>query len=98
MGQIFNFFPLSVLKSKIELSDEKKKKMIEEISKLRQKRVELESQFVLGLDDILDPKQMVMLGIFKQRMMMEMREEIRDGKEKKKRHKKKDRKRRRRGF
>ena len=31
MGQIFNFFPLSVLNSKIELSDEKKKKMIEEI-------------------------------------------------------------------
>ena len=27
MGQIFNFFPLSVLKSKIELSDEKKKKI-----------------------------------------------------------------------
>jgi len=41
---------------------------------------------------------MIRLGVFKQIMMMEMRGEMRDGKEKKKRHKKKDRKRRRRGF
>ena len=31
MGQIFNFFPLSVLKSKIELSEVQKKKMLDEI-------------------------------------------------------------------
>ena len=70
------------------------KKMIEEISKLRQNRIELEAEFVLSLDDVLAPDQMIRLGIFKQRMMMEMR----DGKAKKKRDKKKDRKRRRRGF
>ena len=74
------------------------KKMIEEILKLRQNRIELEAEFVLSLDDVLAPYQMIRLGVFKQRMMMEMRGEIRDGKEKKKRHKKKDRKRRRRGF
>ena len=74
------------------------KKMIEEISKLRQNRIELEAEFVLSLDDVLAPDQMIRLGIFKQRMMMEMRGEMRDGKAKKKRHKKKDRKRRRRGF
>ena len=71
---------------------------IEKISKLRQKRIKLESEFVLSLDDILSPDQMIKLGVFKQRMMMEMRGEIRDGKGKKKRHKKKARKRGRRGF
>ena len=74
------------------------KNTIEEISKLRQKRIELESEFVLGLDDILAPDQMIRLGIFKQRMMMEMIGEMRDGKGKKKRNKKKDRKRRRSRF
>ena len=74
------------------------KNTIEEISKLRQKRIELESEFVLGLDDILAPEQMIRLGVFKQRMMMEMREEMRDGKGKNKRNKKKDRKRRRSRF
>jgi len=74
------------------------KDTIEEISKLRQKRIELESEFVLGLDDILAPEQMIRLGVFKQRMMMEMRGEMRDGKGKKKRNKKKDRKRRRSRF
>ena len=48
MGQIFNFFPLSVLKSKIELSDEKKKKMIEEILVMekKSKNIEYKNHFV----------------------------------------------------
>ena len=74
------------------------KKIIEKISKLRQNRIELEAEFVLNLDDVLAPDQMIRLGVFKQKMMMEMRGEMRDGKAKKKRDKKKDRKRRRRGF
>ena len=73
------------------------KEMIEDISKLRQKRIQLESKFVLSLDDILEPDQMIRLGIFKQKMMTEMRNEIRDGKEKKQKNKK-DRNRRRRGH
>ncbi len=73
------------------------KEIIEDISKLRQKRIELESKFVLSLDDILEPDQMIRLGIFKQKMMTEMRNEIRDGKEKKQKNKK-DRNRRRRGH
>ncbi len=74
------------------------KKMIEEISKLRQKRIELESEFVLSLDDVLSPGQMIRLGVFKQKMMMEMRGEMRDRKGKKKHHNKKGKKRGRRGF
>ena len=37
MGQIFNFFPLSILKSKIEFSEEKKKKMLDEIFNMEKK-------------------------------------------------------------
>ena len=37
MGQIFNFFPLSILKSKIEFSEEKKKKMLDEIFAMEKK-------------------------------------------------------------
>ena len=37
MGQIFNFFPLSILKSKIEFSEEKKKKMLDEIFDMEKK-------------------------------------------------------------
>tara|TARA_B100000427_G_scaffold286273_1_gene260185 strand:- start:445 stop:942 length:498 start_codon:yes stop_codon:yes gene_type:complete len=83
-------------REKLKKSDVKN--TIEDISKLRQKRIELESDFVLSLDDILDPGQMIRLGIFKQRMMMEMRQNIRDEKGQKKRHKKKGKKRGRRRF
>ena len=84
-----------------KLSKSDVKNTIEDVSKLRQKRIELESEFVLSLDDILEPDQMIRLGVFKQRMMMEMRGEMRDGKGKKgkkKRNKKIGRKRGRRGF
>ena len=37
MSQIFNFFPLSVLKSKIDLSNEQKKKMLDEIFDMEKK-------------------------------------------------------------
>ena len=74
------------------------KRMIEEISKLRQNRIELEAEFVLSLDDILAPDQMFRLGIYRQKMMNEMRQEIQGGKGKKRRFKKKERKLRNRGF
>ena len=74
------------------------KKTIEEIAKLRQNRIELESDFVLGMDDILEPGQMLRLGVFKQRIMSEMKGDIQDRKGNKKRHKKKGRKRRHNWF
>ena len=80
----------NIEREKLNKSDVRK--TIENISKLRQKRIELESEFVLSLDDVLSPKQMIMLGIFKQRMMMEMRKNMRDGKERRKHHKKNGRK------
>ena len=72
-----------------KLSKSDVKNTVEKISSLRQKRVKLESDFVLSLDDILDPDQMIRLGVFKQRMMMEMRDDFREGKSAKKRYKKK---------
>ena len=42
MGQIFNFFPLSVLKSKVELSKEQKKKMLDEIILMEKKSTNIE--------------------------------------------------------
>ena len=42
MSQIFNFFPLSVLKSKIDLSDEQKKKMLDEIFDMEKKSKNVE--------------------------------------------------------
>ena len=90
-----------------QMDDDKKlskadvKKTIDRVAKLRKERVDLETKFVLGMDDILSPNQMVKLGVFKERMMNEMREEMRDKKGKKgkmKRNKKKGKKRGRRGF
>ena len=84
-----------------KLSDADVKKTIDRVAKLRKERVELETKFILGMDDILSPDQMVKLGVFKERMMHEMREEMRDKKGKKgkmKRNKKKGKKRGRRGF
>ena len=72
-----------------KLSKSDVKNTVEKIFSLRQKRVKLESDFVLSLDDILDPDQMIRLGVFKQRMMMEMRDDFREGKSAKKRYKKK---------
>ena len=37
MGQIFNFFPLPILKSKIEFSAEQKKKMLDEVFAMEKK-------------------------------------------------------------
>ena len=81
----------SIDRNKLNKNDVKK--TIEKIAKLRQNRIELESDFVLGMDDILEPGQMLRLGVFKQRIMSEMKGDIQDRKGNKKRHKKKGRKR-----
>ena len=37
MGQVLNFFPLTIFKSTINLTNEKKKKMVEEIFTMEKK-------------------------------------------------------------
>ena len=44
MSQIFNFFPLSVLKSKINLTRDQKQKMIDEVFSMEKKSKNLGDQ------------------------------------------------------
>ena len=84
-----------------DMSKDDVKKHIEKVSELRKKRIELETEYLLGMDDVLTPRQLARLGVFKERMMQEMRGELKEqkGKRGKSKHKKK-RKRgnRRRGY
>ena len=84
-----------------ELSKSEMERMIKKVSALRKDRVDLETEFILGMDDILTPNQMVKLSVFKQRLMKEMQSEMRDrkGKDRKKNRKQMKRGgRKRRGF
>lgn len=84
-----------------ELSKSEMERTIKKVSALRKDRVDLETKFILGMDDILTPNQMVKLSVFKQRLMKEMQSEMRDrkGKDRKKNRKQMKRGgRKRRGF
>jgi len=84
-----------------EISKSEMEKTIKKVAELRKDRVDLETKFILGMEDILDPNQMVKLSVFKQRLMKEMQGEMRDrkGKDRKKNRKQMKRGgRKRRGF
>jgi hypothetical protein len=74
---------------------------VAKITELRKKHVDLESAFLLGMDDILSPRQLANLGMFKQKMMRDIRGELKERHRGEKGHhgkKKKWGKKRRRGF
>ena len=50
---------------------------VKKITSLRRKTVDVEEKFLLGMDDLLDPLQMSILGMFKQEMLREMGGELR---------------------
>ena len=84
-----------------DMSKDDVKKHIEKVSELRKKRIELETEYLLSMDDVLTPRQLARLGVFKERMMQDMRGELKErkGKRGKFKHKKKrNRGNRRRGF
>ncbi len=88
-----------------EISKSEMEKTIKKVAELRKDRIDIETKFILGMEDILDPNQMVKLSVFKQRLMKEMQGEVREemrgkkGKKGKKKHnKRKDRRQSRRGF
>ena len=84
-----------------ELSKSEMERTIKKVSALRKERVDLETEFILGMDDILTPNQMVKLSVFKQRLMKEMQSEMRDRKGKDRKNNRKQMKRggrKRRGF
>jgi len=74
---------------------------VKKITELRKKHVDLEGKFILGMDDILGPRQLASLGMFKQKMMRNVGDELRENHGKKgKRGKMKGRRggKKRRGF
>ena len=76
-----------------DISRSEIEKTIKAISELRKNVIDLEVEFILGIDDVLSPKQMALLGIFKQRMMEDMRGEMMDKDHKRGKKKKKGRRR-----
>ena len=66
---------------------------VKKITKLRKKKADVEEKFLLGMGDLLDPLQMTILGMFKQKMLREMGGELRKRGDERRNKKKKMRKR-----
>ena len=84
-----------------ELTKSEIEKTIKKVTELRKDRVDLEYKFILGMADVLNPKQMVKLSVFKQRLMKEMQGNMRDRIDKDRKKNRKQMKRggrKRRGF
>lgn len=89
------------LKKDEDIPEKDVKETVKKITELRKKHVDLEAKFLLGMDDILSPRQLANLGMFKQKMMRNIGGELRENHGKKgKRGKKKGRRggKKRRGF
>jgi len=89
------------LKKDEDIPEKDAKETVKKITELRKKHVDLEAKFLLGMDDILSPRQLANLGMFKQKMMRNIGGELRENRIKKwKRDKKKGRRggKKRRGF
>ena len=76
-----------------DISKSEIEKTIKGISELRKNVVDLELEFLLGIDDVLSTKQMALLGVFKQRMMDDMRGEMMRKNDKRGKNKKKGKRR-----
>ena len=61
-----------------EISKSEMEKTIKKVAELRKDRVDLEYKFILGMEDVLNPNQLVKLSVFKQRLMKEMQGNMRD--------------------
>ena len=61
-----------------DLSEKDVKNTVKKATELRKKVVDLESKFLLGMDDILSPRQLAHLGMFKQNMMRNIRGELKE--------------------
>ena len=83
-----------------DLSEKDVKNTVKKATELRKKVVDLESKFLLGMDDILSPRQLAHLGMFKQNMMRNIRGELKErhGKKEKRGKGRRPGKRQRRGF
>ncbi|MBT7946295.1 MAG: periplasmic heavy metal sensor [Candidatus Marinimicrobia bacterium] len=61
-----------------DLSGKDVKNTVKKATELRKEVVDLESKFLLGMDDILSPRQLAILGMFKQKMMRNIRGELKE--------------------
>ena len=61
-----------------DLSGKDVKNTVKKTTELRKKVVDIESRFLLGMDDILSPRQLAILGMFKQKMMRNIRGELKE--------------------
>ena len=61
-----------------DLSGKDVKNTVKKTTELRKKVVDIESRFLLGMDDILSPRQLAILCMFKQKMMRNIRGELKE--------------------
>ena len=61
-----------------DLSEKDVKNTVKKATELRKKVVDLESKFLLGMDDILSSRQLAILSMFKQKMMRNIRGELKE--------------------
>ena len=83
-----------------DLSEKDVKNTVKKATELRKKVVDLESEFLLGMDDILSLRQLAHLSMFKQKMMRNIRGELKEhhGKKGKRGKGRRQGKRQRRGY
>ena len=75
------------MRDESELSISEVREVLNNVSKLRKERIDIESNFILKLGDILSPTQMLKVSMIKQSMMNEIRNK-KDKKQKKRNRKK----------
>jgi hypothetical protein len=71
------------LKKEENISVDDVKETVKKITELKKSSLDLESEFLLGMDDLLSTRQLANLGLFKHKMMKDVRGEL---KERKKNH------------
>jgi len=52
------------------------KKAVNQINELKKKQADIESEFILKMDDILSPEQQVKLAFFKHKMVKDIKKEM----------------------
>ena len=76
------------------LSSKEINRIIKERQDLKKKIIDIETEFIFGMENLLNSKQIVLLATFKSRIMNDMRADLKG----KKKHKKKKKKRKSRGI
>jgi hypothetical protein len=68
------------LKKEENISVDDVKETVKKITELKKSSLDLESEFLLGMDDLLSTRQLANLGLFKHKMMKDVRGELKERK------------------